>query len=205
MSTDTIDFNEIDKLFDQDPDTDTTTPDADTDDTATASSGDTETGGAVTATQAEQTDGKKDILAADGEHLIPYQVLERTRAEAAELKARIKELEGRAEGAPEELKEIADRVKALRESAKTAQGEYGDEEEAKRLTDLADTLEKAGAKVARANELERKEAERAAAQQRAEIDSAVADGGQSVILPQVTYGIAVRMAVMSILAGNSEE
>lgn len=35
-----------------------------------------------------------------------------------------------------------------------------------------------------------------------EIDSAVADGEQSVILPQVTYGIAVRMAVMSILAGN---
>jgi len=37
-----------------------------------------------------------------------------------------------------------------------------------------------------------------------EIDSAVADGIQSVILPQVTYGIAVRMAVMSILAGNTE-
>ena len=36
-----------------------------------------------------------------------------------------------------------------------------------------------------------------------EIDSAVADGRQSVILPQVTYGIAVRMAVMSILAGNT--
>lgn len=36
-----------------------------------------------------------------------------------------------------------------------------------------------------------------------EIDSAVADGNQSVILPQVTYGIAVRMAVMAILAGNS--
>ncbi len=35
-----------------------------------------------------------------------------------------------------------------------------------------------------------------------EIDSSVADGKQSVILPQVTYGIAVRMAVMSILAGN---
>ncbi|HEU4709610.1 MAG TPA: aspartate carbamoyltransferase catalytic subunit [Methylophilaceae bacterium] len=35
-----------------------------------------------------------------------------------------------------------------------------------------------------------------------EIDSSVADGSQSVILPQVTYGIAVRMAVMSILAGN---
>jgi aspartate carbamoyltransferase catalytic subunit len=34
-----------------------------------------------------------------------------------------------------------------------------------------------------------------------EIDSAVADGPQSVILPQVTYGIAVRMAVMSLLAG----
>jgi aspartate carbamoyltransferase catalytic subunit len=35
-----------------------------------------------------------------------------------------------------------------------------------------------------------------------EIDSAVADGKQSVILPQVTFGIAVRMAVMSILAGH---
>ena len=35
-----------------------------------------------------------------------------------------------------------------------------------------------------------------------EIDSTVADGRQSVILPQVTFGIAVRMAVMSILAGN---
>ncbi len=32
-----------------------------------------------------------------------------------------------------------------------------------------------------------------------EIDSPVADGRQSVILPQVTFGIAVRMAVMSIL------
>ena len=35
-----------------------------------------------------------------------------------------------------------------------------------------------------------------------EIDSSVADGAQSVILPQVTFGIAVRMAVMSILAGG---
>jgi aspartate carbamoyltransferase catalytic subunit len=35
-----------------------------------------------------------------------------------------------------------------------------------------------------------------------EIDSAVADGDRSVILPQVTFGIAVRMAVMSMLAGN---
>jgi aspartate carbamoyltransferase catalytic subunit len=35
-----------------------------------------------------------------------------------------------------------------------------------------------------------------------EIDSAVADGGQAVILPQVTFGIAVRMAVMAMLAGN---
>ena len=33
-----------------------------------------------------------------------------------------------------------------------------------------------------------------------EIESAVADGPQSVILDQVTFGIAVRMAVMSILA-----
>jgi aspartate carbamoyltransferase catalytic subunit len=36
-----------------------------------------------------------------------------------------------------------------------------------------------------------------------EIDSRVADGKQSVILPQVTYGIAIRMAVMAILAGGS--
>ena len=35
-----------------------------------------------------------------------------------------------------------------------------------------------------------------------EIDSAVADGEQAVILPQVTFGIAVRMAVMSMLAGT---
>jgi aspartate carbamoyltransferase catalytic subunit len=35
-----------------------------------------------------------------------------------------------------------------------------------------------------------------------EIDSAVADGRQSVILPQVTFGIAVRMAVMSIVASS---
>ena len=35
-----------------------------------------------------------------------------------------------------------------------------------------------------------------------EIDSAVADGAHSVILPQVTFGIAVRMAVMSIVSGN---
>jgi aspartate carbamoyltransferase catalytic subunit len=35
-----------------------------------------------------------------------------------------------------------------------------------------------------------------------EIDSKVADGVQSVILKQVTFGIAVRMAVMSIVAGN---
>ena len=36
-----------------------------------------------------------------------------------------------------------------------------------------------------------------------EIDSSVADGPRSVILPQVTFGIAVRMAVMSMLAGSS--
>jgi aspartate carbamoyltransferase catalytic subunit len=35
-----------------------------------------------------------------------------------------------------------------------------------------------------------------------EIASDVADGPQSVILKQVTFGIAVRMAVMSIIAGN---
>jgi aspartate carbamoyltransferase catalytic subunit len=33
-----------------------------------------------------------------------------------------------------------------------------------------------------------------------EIDSPVADGSRSVILPQVTFGIAVRMAVLSIVA-----
>ena len=37
-----------------------------------------------------------------------------------------------------------------------------------------------------------------------EIAASVADGPQSVILEQVTYGIAVRMAVMSIIMGNSE-
>ncbi len=34
-----------------------------------------------------------------------------------------------------------------------------------------------------------------------EIDSAVADGKQAVILPQVRFGIAVRMAVMAMLGG----
>jgi len=37
-----------------------------------------------------------------------------------------------------------------------------------------------------------------------EIDSQVADGPQSVILNQVTFGIAVRMAVMGIVAGNHD-
>jgi aspartate carbamoyltransferase catalytic subunit len=36
-----------------------------------------------------------------------------------------------------------------------------------------------------------------------EIDGRVADGAQSVILPQVTFGIAVRMAVMSIVASST--
>jgi aspartate carbamoyltransferase catalytic subunit len=36
-----------------------------------------------------------------------------------------------------------------------------------------------------------------------EIASSVADGTHSVILPQVTFGIAVRMAVMSTIAGNA--
>jgi aspartate carbamoyltransferase catalytic subunit len=36
-----------------------------------------------------------------------------------------------------------------------------------------------------------------------EIDSRVADGAQSVILSQVTFGIAVRMAVMATLAGKA--
>jgi len=35
-----------------------------------------------------------------------------------------------------------------------------------------------------------------------EIDTAIADGKQSVILNQVTFGIAIRMAVMSIVAAN---
>jgi aspartate carbamoyltransferase catalytic subunit len=35
-----------------------------------------------------------------------------------------------------------------------------------------------------------------------EIDSAVADSERAVILPQVTFGIAVRMAVMSMIASN---
>jgi aspartate carbamoyltransferase catalytic subunit len=38
-----------------------------------------------------------------------------------------------------------------------------------------------------------------------EIDSEVADGHHSVILPQVTFGIAVRMAVMSTIAGNTAQ
>src|SRR3970282_1880451 len=37
-----------------------------------------------------------------------------------------------------------------------------------------------------------------------EIDSSVADGAHSVILSQVTFGIAVRMAVMSMLAGAKQ-
>jgi aspartate carbamoyltransferase catalytic subunit len=36
-----------------------------------------------------------------------------------------------------------------------------------------------------------------------EIDSAVADGKQAVILPQVSFGIAVRMAVMAMLGGKA--
>ena len=37
-----------------------------------------------------------------------------------------------------------------------------------------------------------------------EIATDVADSPQAVILDQVTFGIAVRMAVMSIVAGASE-
>ena len=36
-----------------------------------------------------------------------------------------------------------------------------------------------------------------------EIESSVADGPQSVILEQVTHGISVRMAVMSMALGRS--
>ena len=38
-----------------------------------------------------------------------------------------------------------------------------------------------------------------------EIDSAVADGPHSVILQQVTNGVAVRMAVLYLLAGGQPE
>ena len=38
-----------------------------------------------------------------------------------------------------------------------------------------------------------------------EIDSAVADGPRSVILPQVTNGIAVRMAIMALILGGPGE
>ncbi|GAA5236200.1 aspartate carbamoyltransferase catalytic subunit [Verticiella sediminum] len=38
-----------------------------------------------------------------------------------------------------------------------------------------------------------------------EIESSVADGPQAVILNQVTFGIAVRMAVMSIVAGSTND
>lgn len=38
-----------------------------------------------------------------------------------------------------------------------------------------------------------------------EIDSAVADGSRSVILQQVSHGIAVRMAVMALCAGSQTE
>ena len=38
-----------------------------------------------------------------------------------------------------------------------------------------------------------------------EIEASVADGPQSIILEQVTGGIAVRMAIMSIAMGNVEK
>ncbi len=38
-----------------------------------------------------------------------------------------------------------------------------------------------------------------------EIDSSVVDGAQSVILPQVKFGVAVRMAVMSIVASSEAQ
>jgi aspartate carbamoyltransferase catalytic subunit len=38
-----------------------------------------------------------------------------------------------------------------------------------------------------------------------EIDSRVADGAHSVILDQVTNGVAVRMAVLYLLAGGRAE
>jgi aspartate carbamoyltransferase catalytic subunit len=38
-----------------------------------------------------------------------------------------------------------------------------------------------------------------------EIDSSVADGEQSVILDQVTNGVAIRMAILYLLAGGRSE
>ena len=38
-----------------------------------------------------------------------------------------------------------------------------------------------------------------------EIDSDVADGTRSVILPQVTNGVAIRMAVLYLLAGGGPD
>jgi aspartate carbamoyltransferase catalytic subunit len=38
-----------------------------------------------------------------------------------------------------------------------------------------------------------------------EIDSAVADGPRSVILEQVTNGVAVRMAILYLLLGGSKD
>jgi len=38
-----------------------------------------------------------------------------------------------------------------------------------------------------------------------EIDSRVADGAQSVILEQVTNGVAIRMAILYLLAGGRSE
>ena len=38
-----------------------------------------------------------------------------------------------------------------------------------------------------------------------EIESRVADGNRSVILKQVTYGISVRMAIMSMVLGREPE
>ena len=38
-----------------------------------------------------------------------------------------------------------------------------------------------------------------------EIDSDVADGNESIILQQVENGVAVRMAVLYLLAGNKTE
>jgi aspartate carbamoyltransferase catalytic subunit len=37
-----------------------------------------------------------------------------------------------------------------------------------------------------------------------ELDPALADGPRSVILDQVTYGVAVRMALLYLVGGGSE-
>ena len=56
-----------------------------------------------------------------------------------------------------------------------------------------------------AAEEQQEQAERRPMNRGVEIDSAVADGPHSVILDQVTNGVAVRMAVLYLLAGGRPE